>query len=597
MATGMLHQKEIVNENNLERSIDSPSGVSDLEQLRKLLLGSEYQDLLQLQKEFSDHSHISEKVSQVISEAIAIRSKRDDSISNALVPSVEDAIRVSAKRDPKRLSNALFPVMGPAIRESVAETVSAMMQQVNQLLENSLSVRSIKWRFDAFRTKRTFAEVMLSETLVYQVEQVFLIHRESSLLINHLTSAKAIVKDPDMVSSMLTAVTEFVKDSFVVDRQQNVKSIKYGQLNLLFEVGPYAIIVAAVRGLIPSDLQVTMREQLEELHRLYGSMLETYDGNAEQFPDTHQQLDRCLLSKKKDGVKKQGDSKSIPWPAIIALSILLLLPIAWWLKNLVEQSKWDDIVANLQSEPGIVVLNHHKQDGKYIVNGLLDPLAKNPEEVIAVEQRFADTVQLNMESYYSNEKEIVNKRLVNILQPPATVTTNYDNGHLKITGEAEENWITGLSNKLPYIWGVTSVDASDLRPIEDLQLSIHQLVGSIEDVVIEFAPNSTELTSNDISLLSKLVEKIKSLQAYIHQSKQVFKVGILGFADLSGSTSVNNSISEQRARDVHQLLVNNGVSEENLLAKGLGTFTQQVNAEKLSKCATQRCVIFEVYIN
>ncbi|MEM7401449.1 MAG: OmpA family protein [Pseudomonadota bacterium] len=593
----MLHPREMVEDNNLEQGLSSVSGVSDLEQLRKLLLGSEYEDLLRLQQEFSDHSHISEKISHVISEAIAIRSKRDDSISNALVPSVEDAIRVSAKRDPKRLSNALFPVMGPAIRESVAETVSAMMQQVNQLLENSLSARSIKWRFDAFRTKRTFAEVMLSETLVYQVEQVFLIHRESSLLINHLTSVNAIVKDPDMVSSMLTVVTDFVKDSFVVDRQQNVKSIKFGQLNLLFEAGPYAIVVAAVRGIIPSDLQIAMREQLEELHRLYGSSLETYDGNAEQFPDTYQQLDRCLLSKKKEGESISGDDKSIPWPAIIVMSLLLLVPIAWWLYSYIEENKWNKVVTNLQSEPGIVVLNHHKEDGEYIVNGLLDPLAKNPDEIIANDQKFAGKVQLNMESYYSNEASFVNKRLLAVLQPPATVTTNYKNGSLQIKGEAKENWIANLPNKLPYIWGITSVDTSELRPIEDLQILINQLVGSIETVVIEFAPNSTELSSNDLPLVENLAEKIMSLTKHMHNSERDFKVGVLGFADLSGSTSVNNLISEGRARNIHQQLVGNGISEENLLAKGLGTFVQRENLEKFSRCVTQRCVIFEVYDN
>ena len=454
-----------------------------------------------------------------------------------------------------------------------------------------------KWRFDAFRTKRTFAEVMLSETLVYQVEQVFLIHRESSLLINHLTSANAIVKDPDMVSGMLTAVTDFVKDSFVVDRQQNVKSIKFAQLNLLFEAGPHAIVVAAVRGLIPSDLQITMREQLEELHRLFGSSLEAYDGNAEQFHDTHQQLDRCLLSKKKEGESKSEDDKNIPWPAIIALSLLLFVPIAWWLYSYIEENKWNKIVASLQSEPGIVVLNHHKQDGEYIVNGLLDPLAKDPDEIIANDQQFAGKVQLNMESYYSNEASFVNKRLLAILQPPATVTTNYKNGSLQIKGEAKENWIAELSNKLPYIWGISSVDTSELRAIEDLQILINQLVGSIEAVVIEFAPNSTELSSNDLPLVVNLAEKIGSLTKHMHKSEQEFKVGILGFADLSGSTSANNLISEGRARNIHQYLVDNGVNEENLLAKGLGTFVQRENLEKISRCATQRCVIFEVYNN
>ena len=600
-ATFMLQPKETLPDHEHESNLGSSHTASDLEHLRKLLLGSKYQDLLHLQEEFSDHSHASEKISQVVSEAIAIRSKQDDSISNALVPSVEDAIRVSAKRDPKRLANALFPVMGPAIRESVAETVSAMMQQVNQLLENSFSARSIKWRFDAFRTNRSFAEVMLSETLMYQVEQVFLIHRESSLLINHHTSANAIVKDPDMVSSMLTAVTDFVKDSFVVNQQQNVKSIKFGQLNLLFEAGPHAIIVAAVRGLIPSNLQVTLREQIEELHRLYGSKFENYDGNAEQFPDTYEQLDKCLLSEKKAGTdkeqEKQKKDKKIPWPAIIALTVLVLLPLAWWLFGKLEQSKWNDIVAQLQGESGIVVLNYHKHDGGYIVNGLLDPLAKDPKAIIASQQGFDKPVQFNMEYYFSNESEIVGKRLRTILQAPETVSTSFVNGRLSIKGKAEEEWISDLSNKIPFIWGVTSFDTSELSPIEDIQLKINLLIESIEDVIVEFAPNASELALSDILELSYFVDNVRALEVYLKKAGQAYKLGILGFADLSGSTSTNNAISEQRARSVHQALVENGLHEDRLLAKGLGDFRNKSVDEKTSNCASQRCVVFEVYTN
>ena len=597
MAKVMLHQNEIDRRTNIRENLSSAKSSSDLEKLRELLLGSEYQDLLELQREFSDHSHTSEKISQVISEAIAIRSKKDDSISNALVPSLETAIRVSAKRNPKRLANALFPVMGPAIRESVAETVSAMMQQVNQLLENSLTARSIKWRIKALRTNRTFAEVMLSETVIYQVEQVFLIHRETSLLISHLTSDTAIVKDPDMVSSMLTAVTEFVKDSFVVDKQQSVKSIKFGQLNLLFEAGPHAVIVAAVRGLIPSDLQITLREQVEELHRLYGNQLEHYDGNIEQFPDTYDQLEKCLLNKKKDDANTSAGNKEIPWIAIITLCLLMLLPCVWWILNKVEESKWNKIVNQLQAESGIVVLSHHKQDSGYVVNGLLDPLAKDPMEIIAAKEDFTKTVQLQMQPYYSNETSIVNKRLHKILNPPDSVKVNFANGLLTIEGEADPAWVVSLPNKLPFIWGVDRVDMSKLQKIEDIQQKILQLIGSIEGVVIEFASNSTVLASNDLVSISNMLDDINALQVYIAQAGRTFKLGILGFADKPGSPAVNNEISEQRARVVHAELVKRGIAEDSLLAKGLGRYIKQPDQNRAHNCITQRCAVFEVYIN
>ncbi len=593
----MLHKNEIVGESSIESGLSRSAGMNDLDHLRKLLLGSEYQDLLKLQREFSNHSHTSEKISQVISEAIAIRCKQDNSVSQALVPSLEDAIGISAKRDPKRLANALFPVMGPAIRESVAETVSAMMQQVNQLLENSLSARSIKWRINAFRTKRSFAEVMLSETVLYQVEQVFLIHRETSLLINHLTSANAIIKDPDMVSGMLTVVSDFVKDSFEVDKQQNVKSIKFGQLNLLFEAGPHAVIVTAVRGLIPADLQITIREQVEELHRLYGSKLEAYDGNAELFPDTNPQLDKCLLSKKKNDSIAKSSKRKIPWLAIFALGLLLFLPFTWWLLNKFENNEWNGIVAQLQAEPGIVILNHHKQDGEYIVNGLRDSLSRDPAEIVATNPTFSKSVRWQMQSYYSNESEILHRRLHTVLNLPIGVIAKFQEGQLILKGEAEAEWIATLPNKLPFIWGVGSVDTSQLREIEDLQLKIQQLVGSIEGVVIEFAPNSSELSFDALQSIDGVFQQINTLRFLTDSADRTFKLGILGFADVSGTSLANVLISENRARNVYGALAGKGITEDALLAKGLGIYTAPSEVANSSKCPSQRCVMFEVYLN
>jgi len=600
----MLHPNEIVDEPRVEASRSEADNNADLEHLRKLLLGTEYQDLLHLQREFSSHSSSSEKISQVISEAIAMRSAQDDSVSQALVPSVEDAIRSSAKRDPKRLANALFPVMGPAIREAVSDAINGMMQQVNQLMENSFSARSIKWRIDAFRTKRSFAEVMLSETFVYQVEQVFLIHRESSLLISHLTSANAIVKDPDMVSSMLTVVTDFVKDSFVVDKQQNVKSIKFGQLNLLFEAGPHAIVVAAVRGLIPVELQVRIREQVEELHRQFGSQLEAYKGDAGQFPDTYEQLNRCLLSEKKDGdstnaqaTTNAGDENKVPWGMIAVACLLVLLPIAWWLFSKFEHNQWHEIVNKLQAESGIVILDHRKLDGEYIVHGMRDPLAKDPADVVATSGDFDKPIKWNMQSYYSSEAVIVKKRILKTLKPPPSVSVNYQNGQLTLQGQAEPDWIASLTNKLPLLWGVSNVNTAQLSEIENVQQIIQALITSIEDIIIEFAPGSSELSYHHLSALEYLHEQLNVLEAYTAKAGQTFKLGVLGFADRSGTSGANILISEQRARNVHDALYEKGVNIEDLLAKGLGSFEVQAEFNKDLSCESQRCVAFEVYLN
>lgn len=71
------------------------------------------------------------------------------------------------------------------------------------------------------RTGASFAEVVLRHTLLYRVEQVFLVHRESGLLLHHLTAQSIAAQAPDMVAGMLTAIQDFARDSFQVAQESN----------------------------------------------------------------------------------------------------------------------------------------------------------------------------------------------------------------------------------------------------------------------------------------------------------------------------------------------------------------------------------------
>ena len=102
--------------------------------------------------------------------------------------------------------------MGPAIRKAIAATIQGLIQNFNQILEHSFSIKGLRWRLEALRTRRPFAEVVLLHTLVYQVEQVFLVHRKSGLLIDHVVAKTTVPQNPDLVSGMLTAIKDFVQE-------------------------------------------------------------------------------------------------------------------------------------------------------------------------------------------------------------------------------------------------------------------------------------------------------------------------------------------------------------------------------------------------
>ena len=86
----------------------------------------------------------------------------------------------SVRRNPRPLADALFPIIGPAIRKAVAATLQRHAR-VAQHARSSTACRGARssWRLDARRTGKSFAEIVLLNTLVYRVEQVFLIHRPS----------------------------------------------------------------------------------------------------------------------------------------------------------------------------------------------------------------------------------------------------------------------------------------------------------------------------------------------------------------------------------------------------------------------------------
>ena len=82
-----------------------------------------------------------------------------------------DAVR----DEPRIWAEALLPALLPAVRIAVSSALRGMVDTLNQVLEQSLSLRSWKWRVEAWRTGKTFAEVVLLRTLVYRVEQLLLV--------------------------------------------------------------------------------------------------------------------------------------------------------------------------------------------------------------------------------------------------------------------------------------------------------------------------------------------------------------------------------------------------------------------------------------
>ena len=302
----------------LADSLEAAEAEERLRQLRALLIGPEVEQIAGLQRRLDDPRLRSEDLSASIAEAIAIRSRQDRKLQSALQPLIEEALRISVARDPGMLATSLFPIIGEAVRKSVAHALQGMFDSLNLMLDRGLSLESWRWRFEAWRTGRSFGEVALTHSLSYRVEQVFLIHRETGLLLGHVAFNAGIVQDADLVSGMLTAVQDFVRDSFGRMKTEDLEVMEVGEFKLWLQHGPLALLAAVVSGQPPPELRQVFERELEAIHRDFGSALQAFDGDASALEAANANLQRCLLGGQMARVRRS-------YKAVWTVALLLLL--------------------------------------------------------------------------------------------------------------------------------------------------------------------------------------------------------------------------------------------------------------------------------
>ena len=434
-----------------------------LEQLRRLLLGREIEVLSRLSDVMEDPERLAAAVGRVLPTAIA-QATSDARLGHVLAPAMEKATESSIRSDPHKLVDILYPLIVPAIRKSIGETIDATFQSLNQSLKYSLTWRGLKWRWEAWRTGSSFAEVVLKHTLVYQVEHVFLIHRHTGLLIAHVAAENAASQDPQLVSSMLVAIQDFVKDSFSGAEHQGLDALRLGELRLWSEQGPFATLVAVIRGDPPEELHDTLRSALSRIHAERHQALESFDGDSSGFADVEAQLSECVTLG-----QKAPPRVSLRWlVTLIWLLPLLLfagaLGARWWQ----DQRLWEGYLERLQAEPGIVITELGKRNGKFLVAGLRDPLAADPRLVLRQAEMDPNRVVMSFVPYQALDPQSVLRRLNATLDPPPGVTLAIEGGGIVAQGSAPRSWLErarAVAQALPA--GAPAFDPSGVRNADE----------------------------------------------------------------------------------------------------------------------------------
>jgi len=566
-----------------ERVESGPDPDPEIASLQAILVGPAERRLESLQARLDDPERRAADIGEVLPQVL-LEHAEDPRFARALTPPLEQAITASVRRNPAPLADALFPVMGPAIRKAVSASLTSMIESLNRTLEHAVSWRSVQWRLEALRTHRPFAEVVLLKTLLYRVEQVFLIDRKSGLLLQHVQPGSAVVADADMVSGMLTAIRDFVHDSFRVAESESLEAMKVGDLSVWIEAGPHAVIAAVIRGTAPRHLRSTLQEAVELIHLQFGHALETFAGDAAPFEAAKPTLESCLASEYHAGERRAPSRFAWILATVVALAF-----VVWAGFVIRDRLRFSRYVASLSAEPGITIISTARRGGRFVVKGLRDPLAADPATLVAGTGLAPDDVEGQWTAYQALDPPLVLARAERVLQPPAGVTLGFADGVLTANGPIPPAWLAEASRLAPLIGGVERFDRAAATAA-----AIAGIAERLDAVALLFVRGSATLAANQADVLDRLVTSLAELDAAAAAGGTTIRVELTGHTDAEGPETSNEPLSLARAEAVRTSIAPARLPHLAITTAGLGSRQPAANGRSPEDMQRNRRVTVRV---
>jgi hypothetical protein len=266
----------------LDKGVADPQTEDELDSLRAIILGQYQQQIAQMEADLRELELLEQRVTD------------PDKLIAVVSPVMSKAMRRTIRDAREEMVEALYPIIGGLVMRAVSEAIRDLARTVDGQMRASLSFSSVWRRLQARLSGVHGTELALRDALPFQVSELFLIHQEKGLLLLHLSSSPDTSPDSDLISSMLTAIRDFVQDSFGQGKQGQLDEIQYGEQSILIEAASYLYIAALIEGIPPAGFRAALRERVIEIGYAYEETLRNYDGDVTAFDDAEPSL-RSLI--------------------------------------------------------------------------------------------------------------------------------------------------------------------------------------------------------------------------------------------------------------------------------------------------------------
>lgn len=509
-------------------------------------------------------------------------SEYPDEIAIALAPEMASAIKQQITIKREAMSDALYPIIGSTILKYIGET----MREINEKLEQSLSPEAISRKIKAKLQGISEAELLMQATAPLTVKAVFLIHKNSGLLISGVQPPESEDLESEMIAGMLTAIRSFVNDC--ISQSGNlaeIDAVEYGTSSIVLEVAGSCYLAVVIEGGTRQWFKYKMRAIFKNIIQEYGEQLQAFNGDPTRVPpEVNLNLQKLI-----DTEVKVKPAK-IPILPVIGLAALGVIGVGWGIhqyRSGIAATLEADTNLALQSAPDLSVyrLAADVKDRVLEISGRV-PNQKLRVKAEKIAQQAAPKLRIDNKIIavevppdpVLTEADV--KRTVALLNKleSINISARYAEGKVAIAGSVSKatdaQKITQAFEKIPGVKSVTNtVGIGTQPPSPPIEVRFY------------FGAGSAILSPKDIA------QKLSKVKEYMEENSTT-NLRVIGYSDFKSSPAENQKLALERAINVKAALVKEGINGNRIQVASTKARPEGVEANQ--PLWLSRLVVFEV---
>jgi len=172
---------------------------------------------------------------------------RHRELAAAIAPVVVAAIRNEIKNSRDMMVEALYPITGRLVAAAVANAFRELAESINRRLDSLLSTSHWKLRLQSLTSGRPMAEIALSQAASATFQRILLLERGSGILLAHWSAGAAHADNPEMISGMIAAISEFAT-SVLASQHGELRTLDLGGSQVFLRASSQIVLAAEVTG-------------------------------------------------------------------------------------------------------------------------------------------------------------------------------------------------------------------------------------------------------------------------------------------------------------------------------------------------------------